>query len=209
MMALLMARSLDFHFNLSLSVRMKINKSFVRTTLPMFFLLSKLAFFFLMLVPGTQTHAATVAGNSHPFYVSVMEVQQNTKEKSLELTYRIFTDDFEHIINKNYKQELDISKSADHPSFDKLIPDYMSKHVALAVDGKAMAPQYIGFEVDKESVYVYFEVKNVAAVRQIDVQTKLLHDYTPEQINIIHTTINGKRKSVKLNYPDSKASFSY
>ena len=85
----------------------------------------------------------------------------------------------------------------------------MNRHVAIAVDGKGVSPQYVGYEVDKESVYVYFEVKNVAAVKQLDVQTKLLHDYTPEQINIIHTSINGKRKSVKLNYPDSKASFSY
>ncbi|MGV3527923.1 MAG: DUF6702 family protein [Flavisolibacter sp.] len=175
----------------------------------MFFLLSKLAFFFLMLTPSVNAAPIPMTNINHPFYVSVMEVQQNAKEKSLELTYRIFTDDFEHTINKNYKQELDISTKKDQAAFDKFIPDYMNRHVAIAVDGKGVSPQYVGYEVDKESVYIYFEVKNVTAVKQIDVQTKLLHDYTPEQINIIHTTINGKRESVKLNYPDSKATFQF
>lgn len=175
----------------------------------MFFLLSRWFFLFFTLPGNTGFSAMPAAKASHPFYVSVLEVQQNAKEKSLELTYRIFTDDFESTINKNYKQELDISKSKDRPAFDKFIPDYMNRHVSLAVDGKTVAPQYVGFEVEKESVYVYFEVKGIAALKQLNITDKLLHDYTPEQINIIHATVNGKRQSQKLNYPESKASFQF
>ena len=43
----------------------------------------------------------------------------------------------------------------------------------------------------------------------MDVNNTLLHDFINEQINILHVTVNGNRKSTKLNYPDSKASFSF
>lgn len=42
-------------------------------------------------------------GRLHPFHVSTTEINHNAKDKSLEITCRIFTDDFEAILGKNYK----------------------------------------------------------------------------------------------------------
>jgi len=68
---------------------------------------------------------------------------------------------------------------------------------------------YIGFEKEKESAYCYFQVENIFSLKKIDIKNSILQDFTTDQINIIHVTVNGKRQSTKLDYPNTNARFSF
>lgn len=143
----------------------------------------------------------------HPFYVAVTEVTQNGAEKTLEVSCKFFADDFEETLQKAYKTPLDINAAGQKEKFDQYIPDYINRHLAFTADGKPLKLSYVGFEKEKESVFVYFEVLNAPLVKQLQVSNSLLHDFKNEQINIMHVTINGKRQSFKLDFPQNKASF--
>lgn len=145
----------------------------------------------------------------HPFYVSVTEISQNASEKTLEISCKFFTDDFEATLEKAYKTTLDISVDKYKASFDKFVPDYVGKHLALTVDGKPVALKYVGYETEKESAYTYFEVINVASAKSVQITNSLLHDFIAQQINIMHLTVGGKRQSTKLDYPQTKAVFGF
>jgi hypothetical protein len=145
----------------------------------------------------------------HPFYISVTEINHNAKDKTLEISCKLFADDLEQILEKNYKTTLDISAEKDKPSFDKFIPDYINRHLGLAVDGKAVKFSYVGFEKEKESAYCYFQVDNIASLKKLDLFNSILHDFNTDQINIMHVTVNGKRQSTKLDYPATKAGFNF
>lgn len=145
----------------------------------------------------------------HPFYVAVTEMNLNNKDKTLEISCKIFSDDLEQIIEKSNRVQLDISTEKDKPNFDKLIPAYIKNHLTISIDGKPASLSYLGFEIDKESAYCYLQVENISSLKKIDVSNSLLHDLTPEQINIMHITVNGKRQSTKLDYPSKSAGFSF
>jgi len=145
----------------------------------------------------------------HPFYVSVTEINQNTAEKSLEISCKFFADDFEQVIEKASNAQLDITSAKDKASFDKYIPDYIAKHFALTADGKPVKLTYVGYEKEKESVYCYFEVTALPTVKRLDVTNNFLYELTQDQINIMHVTVNGKRQSTKLNYPETKTSLQF
>lgn len=145
----------------------------------------------------------------HPFYVSVTEINQNVAEKSLEISCKFFADDFEQVIEKAANAQLDITTAKDKASFDKYIPAYIVKHFSLAADGKAVQLKYVGYEKEKESVYCYFEVTALPTVKRLDLTNNFLYELTQDQINIMHVTINGKRQSTKLNYPDTKTSLQF
>ncbi|HEY0356368.1 MAG TPA: DUF6702 family protein [Flavisolibacter sp.] len=157
--------------------------------------------------PGGHQNGTSKA--IHPFYLSVTEVNHNASTKSLEISCKLFADDLEAIIEKNNKTSLDITTGQDKTRFDAFIPAYISSHLSVSVDGKPVTMQYLGYEVDKESAYVYLEILNTPSPKKVEVNNTLLHDFINEQINILHVTVNGNRKSTKLNYPDSKASFSF
>ncbi len=44
----------------------------------------------------------------HPLFISVTEIEHNAKEKSLEVSCKIFTDDFERTLRAAYKTKVDL-----------------------------------------------------------------------------------------------------
>ncbi len=145
----------------------------------------------------------------HPFYVSVTEIHHNQKEKSLEITCKVFIDDMEETLKNNYKTKVDLSNVSHQIINNKFINDYFTKHLTLSADGKPVRLNFVGFEKDSESVYCYFEVINVASVKKIDLNNSILQDFTDKQINIIHATVNGTRRSYKLDFPNKQVSFQF
>lgn len=161
----------------------------------------------LFTLPASFMSGSSYQKAMHPFYVSVVEVHHNNTDKTLEISCRIFIDDMENVLKQNFKTPVDLSRT--QPQNDKLINEYVVKHLALVADGKKLALSYVGYEKDSESVFCYFEVPQVGGVKSLKVTNSLLHDLTPDQINIMHVTVNGSRKSYKLEYPKSEASFSF
>lgn len=143
----------------------------------------------------------------HPFYVSVTEIHHNQQEKSLEITCKVFIDDLEDALRKRYKTNVDFSTDDLQNINNKLVADYFTKRLVLSADGKPVKLNFVGYEKDSESVYCYFEVPNVVAVKKLNMINSILQDYIDSQINIIHVFINGSRKSYKLDYPHKQASF--
>ena len=182
------------------------------TILYKWFLVSGLFFMAGFPKPGATVLHKTVPVSAeafHPFYISITEINHNAKDKTLEISCKMFAEDLEETLNKNYKTEVDLSLAKDKAALDKFIPDYINRHFSLVVDGKAVKLNYVGYEKDKESAYCYFQVDNVATLKRLDVNNSLLHDFNQDQINIVHVVVNGKRQSTKLDFPSKQASFSF
>jgi hypothetical protein len=146
---------------------------------------------------------------AHPFHVSTTEINHNEKDKVLEITCRIFTDDFENILRKNYKTKVDLSDEKLKDAMDKLVNDYVIKHLSLKVNDKTVSLSYLGFEIDHEAVNCYLQVENIVSVKKIDAVNNLLYDMYDDQIGIMHVIVDGNRKSTKLDYPNTEAKFEF
>ena len=147
--------------------------------------------------------------NVHPFHVSVTEINHNAKDKTLEISCKIFTDDFEDALSRKFKTKVDLVQPKDKTAMDKLVSDYISNHLAIKTDNKAATMNYIGFEVENEAVYVYLQVNDVITIKNAQVTNSVLHDLFNDQTEIIHFIESGNRKSVKIDYPATVASFQF
>ena len=145
----------------------------------------------------------------HPFFVSMTDINYNSKEKELEISVRIFTDDLENTLRKYHNGTIDILHAKDQKEMNGFVNDYIQKHLQLQVDGKIVQMNFLGYEEQSESIWSYFEVRNIAAVKKIDITNSLLHDYNINQLNMLHVKANEKELSYKLDYPATNASFSF
>ncbi len=145
----------------------------------------------------------------HPFHVSVLEINHNASDKNLEISCKIFTDDFEKILTKNYKTKVDLINAPNKSAMDSLVKKYVQSHLAIKINGKPVIFTYVGFENDKEAAYSYFEVNNTLSATNIEITNNLMYDQFDDQVNIMHIIVGGKRKSNKLTYPDKSVSFSF
>jgi hypothetical protein len=145
----------------------------------------------------------------HPLYVAVTEVNHNAQEKTLEISCKAFADDLEKAIEKSSNQKVDLFNVKDKAAAEKAIAEYFRKHLILKVDGKVLQLELVGFERESEAVWSYFQVNNVTAVKKLEVTNNILYEASNDQINLIHVTVNGNRKSTKLDFPNTHASFDF
>ena len=145
----------------------------------------------------------------HPIHVSVTEINHNTTDKTLEISCKLFTDDFEKVLAQVYKTKVDLINPPDRPAMEKLVSDFIQKHLTLKIDDKPVTLSYLGYEKDNDAVYSYFQVENISAVKKINITNNILHEMFTDQINLMHVIVNGTRKSVKLDYPEKEAVFSF
>ncbi len=140
----------------------------------------------------------------HPFYISMTEIKHNAKDKRLEVSCRMFFDDFEHTLEKNYSTQIDILKPADRKKVDAMMADYIKKHLAIKVGGKEIVLNYLGYEIEEDACWCYFEANNIRKVSRMDVFNDLLFAEHKSQINMLQVTVNGKETTTKLDNPQSK-----
>jgi hypothetical protein len=154
-----------------------------------------------------QSTIASVDDKSllHPLHLSSMEINYTTKPGTLEISCRLFTDDMEDALKKQFKVPTDLSAPAKHKAMDELLKKYIALHLKFQANGKPIALNYLGFEKDREAVIVYVESVPVKSLKKLEVYNTLMYDLFDDQTNIMHVVVNGKRKSDKLDYPEANA----
>lgn len=140
----------------------------------------------------------------HPFHVSTTEISHNTKNKSLEITCRIFTDDFEQILAEKYKAKIDLHDKKREKEMNILVQRYLEASIKFSVDGKTLKPNHIGFENDHEATNVYLEIENITNFKQLNVSNGILYDLFNDQMNILHVEKGNNRKSTKASFPEKQ-----
>ncbi len=73
-----------------------------------------------------------------------------------------------------------------------------------------MTLEFVGFEKENDAVWSYFEVKHIStAPKKIEVVNSILYESYDKQMNLMHVSVGGNRKSTRLNYPDKEATFQF
>lgn len=141
----------------------------------------------------------------HPFYVSVTEIKHDAATNELQISSRIFADDLENVLKKQSRQAVDIIHPANRTQTDSLIAAYVSKHLVITVDGKAVKLHYVGYKIEEEAAWCFLEAENIKPFKQVHVKDDILYAEHPNQINMIHVILHDERKSTKLDNPNANA----
>lgn len=146
----------------------------------------------------------------HPFFISMTDVNFNNDSHELEISIRMFTDDFEKTLRSRHKDvNIDIAHPVNQTQMNSFVNEYIQKNLSFSVNGQPAMMGFAGYEQEQESTWTYFLIRNVSAVKQLSVVNTLLNEYNQNQVNLIHIKVNGKEQNNKLDYPDSKAEFDF
>ena len=160
-------------------------------------------------VPGLKIQNGGYA-TAHPIHISTVEINHNAADKSLEITCKIFWDDFESILTKkNNNKRVDLTNEKNLQENNKLVAAYINSHLTITVDGKPLTLSFVGFEKEDVVVYSYLEVPNITSLKNVSINDNLMHDMFDDQTNIVHVIFNGNRKSTKLDYPATVAKIEF
>lgn len=129
----------------------------------------------------------------HDFHVSKLDIRMNPVSNSLECSLHLFIDDLEQAMKKGgfIKEDL---MSGNEESEENKISGYLFQKIKIFLDGKQASLHYIGKEEAErfDAYFIYFEVKNIATVKKIEIEHRLLHEIFDDQKNIISFTKDKK-----------------
>lgn len=133
----------------------------------------------------------------HKFYVSVMEIQQ--KDKSLQITFSIFWDDWDRFLEERHKLKANLTAENEDPKAETILKEYLKQVIAININGKPVKINYIGREYETDLMLCYLEINDISSVSKISIENRFFLDYLDNQQNIVHTKLSGERKSILLD----------
>ncbi|MFA9205818.1 MAG: DUF6702 family protein, partial [Burkholderiaceae bacterium] len=79
-----------------------------------------------MLLVGWNTLFTAMLSLLHPFFVSVIDINHNEKEATIEISVRCFTSDLEKMITADTKTTIDLSQANQKIKADALLKAYLT-----------------------------------------------------------------------------------
>ncbi len=139
---------------------------------------------------------------AHKYYLSVTNVTYNQKVGALQMISRFFIDDLEDVLNERLNKKLTLGNPNELDSLTPILNSYLGKRLVAKVNGKQVTPQVLGAEYDNDQMVIYIELPADQQPKTIEMSYKALFELFPDQKNLVHFKIDGKRKSL-LNSMDT------
>jgi hypothetical protein len=114
------------------------------------------------------------------------EIRQNPNSSNLEVAQKIFWDDLEVSLSAYHKESFDILNPKDEKNLSEKIGTYLTSHFEISVDGRKVSLNYLGFEVEEDAIWAYYESNPISISTQIEVRNSILLQETNSQQNIVH-----------------------
>ncbi len=146
---------------------------------------------------------------SHPLFISMTEVEYNSSTQNLDISIRVFTDDFESALRKNDSTNIDLTHPKDKKNINENIKSYMLRNLSTSADGKAIEMQYVGYEIIEENTWVYFEAPVEKIPKDLSISNSIFYDFSTKQINLMHIKIGQEERTEKNSYPEKLFRFQF
>ena len=138
----------------------------------------------------------------HKFYVSVTQVDFIPKKERIEITSRIFIDDFEKALKKKYKKDFYLATEKEIPVTDKYVKQYLEDKIGIIINNKPVKIDFLAKEIEDDVLICYLKVHFSEKITTFEIYNSVFTEIFTEQKNIVHTDINGNKKSVLLTYSE-------
>ena len=136
-----------------------------------------------------------VQATIHPYYVSTLEIDYRPDRAALQITMRVFTDDWQLMLNTHYDKALRLDPDTDREQIVIHSTDYLQQYLELNLNGTDVTPSVLGREYQDDQLVLYLEVAGVAELQSLAVSNRILFAELEGQQNIVRIKTPTNRKS--------------
>lgn len=140
--------------------------------------------------------------NAHAFHTSITRMDYNAKEKTFELSIRVFTDDLETALTKENGGKKVVVVNNDKN--DALVEHYIKKCFVLTnAQKQKKTASYIGKEQEGDATWIYIEFPAHDGIAGLTIQNSILHDFFDDQTNLVNINYLSNKKSFIFKKDDN------
>lgn len=120
------------------------------------------------------------------FFSSMTKVDFVEGSKTLKFTTKMNTSHIAETIKIN----------PNTAAFDAEVKKYVNNNIAVSINGSSKNLTFTGSQVNGESVWVYYEAKDVSDISSLRIKNSILLNAFPKQINIVNIAYKGNQKTM-------------
>lgn len=134
----------------------------------------------------------------HKFYVGIYQINYANKKKEVQITARIFIDDFEKALEHKFKKKIYLATPKEISETNDFIKSYLAEKMQIKVNKSIKNMKFLGKETEDNVLICYLTTPVQEKITSIEIYNSILTEMYPEQQNIVHININGNKKSLLL-----------
>jgi len=140
----------------------------------------------------------------HKFYSSIYQINYVPQKKMIQITSRIFIDDFNNALEKRFHTKSYIGTDKETPQDEVAMKKYLAEKFTLKVNGVLKSMSFRSKEVEANVLICYFRITEVSKITKLEIENSALTELNSEQQNIIQANISGEKQSLLLTSENFK-----
>ena len=130
----------------------------------------------------------------HAYHSTLTELRYNPAKKQLELSVKVFVDDFERAISKGQPKTVSLTEPGPRPLV--LADAYFQRTLQIStVAGARLPMQVLGMQAESDGIWFYCKVPLAGPLAGIKLRQAVLLDAFADEMNIVNIEANGKKQS--------------
>ena len=150
----------------------------------------------------------------HPVHVSVTSMEYNKGEKIFLVSFKVFTDDFETIVERKYGVNLNLGKEDELENANEYFSRYFRESFSFMVNGEELKePVFLEKKMDDIAIWLYYRYPISGNVERVDIKNIIMLDIFRDQSNLLIFKYNDfekgfifDREKVKIQFQPGKIS---
>ena len=136
----------------------------------------------------------------HPVHVSVTSMEYNKVEKVFLVSFKVFTDDFETIVERKYGVDLNLGKENELKNADEYFNRYFRETFSFIVNGKELKePVFLEKKMNDIAVWLYYRYPISGNVEKVKIKNIIMLDMFRDQSNLLIFKYNDFEKGFIFN----------
>ena len=150
----------------------------------------------------------------HPVHVSVTSMEYNKGEKIFLVSFKVFTDDFETIVERKYGVDMKLGKKDELKNANEYFSRYFRESFSFMVNGEELKePVFLEKKMDDIAIWLYYRYPISGNVERVDIKNIIMLDIFRDQSNLLIFKYNDFEKGfifdrgkVKIQFQPGKIS---
>jgi hypothetical protein len=130
----------------------------------------------------------------HAYHSTLTELRYNPAKKQLELSVKVFTDDFEKALSQGQPAAVSLTEAGPRPL--ALATAYVQRTLQIRTPAGAPLPVHVlGMQPENDGYWLYCKVPLPGPLTGVQLRQAMLLEVFGDEMNIVNIEANGKKQS--------------
>ena len=145
---------------------------------------------------------------NHPIHVSVTNIDLDPDVGKMELSVKIFADDFQDLILHKYSVQLKLMDQELPGEKISSVNRYIGETLKIEINGKEIEElKFEKSELNEEAIWLYYSYDHGSRMRKINIRNTLMNEKFDDQTNLLIVSYNNKQNGYRMNNKTTDLTF--